>query len=183
MIWNSQERQHSTPCDVVLTNQRLIGYYFVSFPRERLFFEELTLSHITHVSLRQKSFEPIFRELMISEGQRKIYIRAPRQKIETLYAELRSAIEQDAPASESVFEHESSDQSSRPSPAYGRQEIRAPFANSPLAITLLFIGGLILEIVGAILWAVAHSSQAGLPLCVAGFISVITATLVRRQRR
>ena len=181
-IWDGGQQQHSTPCEIVLTNQRLLGYFFVSFPRERLFLEALTLSQITHISLRQKSFEPLFRELMVSEGERKIYIRAPRKKIEMLYAELREAINLYTPSTQTTFEAGTPDQSPRPAPVYGRQDIRRPFENSPLALLLLFIGGLVLEITGVLLWAGTHSSQTGLPLCVAGFLSVFTAMMVRRQQ-
>src|SRR5690348_9063486 len=93
-IWDGGQGQHSTPCDIVVTNQRVFGYYYVSFPRERLFLDALPLKSIRAVSLRQKSFEPLFRELLVSNSQRRIYIRAPRQKIESLNEALRSAIEQ-----------------------------------------------------------------------------------------
>lgn len=184
-IWDSGQGQRSTACDIVLTNQRLLGYVFVTFPRERLFLEALTLARITAVSFRQKTYEPIFRELLVSDGQQKVYIRAPRQKIEALYQELRSAIEQYAPAAEPTLEDEQGDEgptTAAAAPVYGRQEIRTTFEHSPLAITLLFVGGLILEIAGAVLWAVTHSAQTGLPLFIAGVVTVLTATLVRRQR-
>ena len=189
-IWDGEWEQRSMPCDVVLTNQRLIGYVFVTFPRERLFLEALSLSAITTVSLRHKSFEPLFRELLVSEGQRKVYIRAPRQKIESLYQALRTAIEQYAPGDvgprspclgdrdrvghDANVEHVS--------PVFGHQEIRGEFQRSPLAVTLLFTGGLLLEIAGAVLWAITQSIQAGLPLIIAGFIAVFTAFMLRRQR-
>jgi hypothetical protein len=190
-IWDSGWEQRSMPCDVVLTNQRLIGYVFVTFPRERLFLEALSLSAITTVSLRHKSFEPLFRELLVGEGQRKVYIRAPRQKIESLYQALRTAIEQYAPAAQSVL-HDNvepqfivgSDASvEHVSPVFGRQEIRREFQSSPLAITLLFTGGLVLEIAGALLWAITQSVQVGLPLIIAGLIAVFTAFMLRRQQR
>jgi len=182
-FWDSEQGQRSTPCDVVLTNQRLLGYAFVTFPRERLFLESLTLSHITSVSLRQKTFEPLFRELFISDGQRKVYIRTSRQKIETLYEALRSAVEQYAPGTEATLEAQPVDPATHITPVYGRQDVRIPFENSPLAITILFIGGIIMEISGVFIWSASHSAQAGLPLCAAGFIAVMTAILVRRQRR
>ncbi len=189
-IWDSGWEQRSMPCDVVLTNQRLIGYVFVTFPRERLFLEALSLSAITTVSLRHKSFEPLFRELLVSEGQRKVYIRAPRQKIESLYLALRIAIEQYAPAAQSALHDDveprfmvgSDANVEQVSPVFGRQEIRKEFQHSPLAITLLFTGGLALEIAGAVLWAITQSIQAGLPLIIAGFIAVFTAFMLRKQR-
>lgn len=182
-IWDSGQEQRSEPCDVVLTNQRLFGYVYVTFPRERLFLDSLSLNAIKAVTFRQKTFEPLFRELLVSDGQRKVYIRAPRQKIEGLYNALRSAIEHYAPQTQAALEHEEASHANQTAPTFGRQEIRAPFERSPLAITLLFIGGLILEIAGIFLWAVTQSSQIGLPLIIAGFVAVITAILVRRQRR
>jgi hypothetical protein len=182
-IWDSGWEQRSMPCDVVLTNRRLIGYVFVTFPRQRLFLEALSLSAITTVSLRHKSFEPLFRELLVSEGQRKVYIRAPRQKIESLYQALRNAIEQYAPGGvEPRFIVGNDANVEHVSPVFGRQEIRREFQNSPLAITLLFTGGLVLEIAGAVLWAITQSVQVGLPLIIAGLIAVFTAFMLRRQR-
>src|SRR6516225_5386663 len=137
-IWDSGQEHHSKPCDVVLTNQRLFGYVYVTFPRERLFLDALSLNAITTVTFRQKTFEPLFRELLISDGQRTVYIRAPRQKIESLYNALRSAIERYAPHAQPALEHEETDHPDETTPAFGRQEIRAPFERSPLAITLLF---------------------------------------------
>ncbi len=182
-IWDSGWEQRSMPCDVVLTNQRLIGYVFVTFPRQRLFLETLSLNAVTTVSLRHKSFEPLFRELLVSEGQRKVYIRAPRQKIESLYQALRNAIEQYAPGGvEPRFIVGNDANVEHVSPVFGRQEIRREFQNSPLAITLLFTGGLLLEIAGAVLWAITQSVQVGLPLIIAGLIAVFTAFMLRRQR-
>jgi len=181
-IWDSGQHQRSMPCDVVLTNQRLFGYVYVTFPRERLFLDALSLTSIKAVTFRQKTFEPLFRELLVSDGQRKVYIRAPRQKIESLYDALHSAIAHYAPHAQPALEHVEASHTNETTPSFGRQEIRTPFERSPLAITLLFIGGLLLEVVGAALWAITQSSQIGLPLLVAGFVAVITAILVRRQR-
>jgi hypothetical protein len=181
-IWDSGQERRSEPCDVVLTNQRLFGYFYVTFPRERLFLDALSLTAIKTVTFRHKTFEPLFRELLVSDGQRKVYIRAPRQKIERLYNALRSAIEHYAPRAQPAFEHHEAGRANQTTLTFGRQEIHAPFEHSPLAITLLFIGGLILEIGGFSLWAVTQSSQIGLPLIIAGFVAVITAILVRRQR-
>src|SRR6266704_6066059 len=96
-IWDSGQEQRSMPCDVVLTNQRLFGYVYVTFPRERLFLDALTLTAIKAVTFRQKKFEPVFREFLVSDGQHKVYIRAPRKKLERLYEALQSAMEQYAP--------------------------------------------------------------------------------------
>jgi hypothetical protein len=170
------------PCDVVLTNQRLLGYAFVTFPRERLFLESLMLSRITHVSFRQKTFEPFFRELFISDGQHNVYIRTSRQKVEVLYEALRAVIEEYGPNAETALSAQSLDATPRVAPVYGRQDIRTPFERSPLAVTMLFIGGLVLEIGGVLIWSATHSAQTGFPLCAAGFAAVLTAILVRRAR-
>jgi len=180
-IWDSGQEQRSVPCDVVLTNQRMFGYYYVTFPRERLFMDALTLIDIKIVTFRQKTFEPVFRELLVSDGQHKVYIRAPRKKIERLYAALQSAMELYGPNKQSTLQTEETKPFNEPTTAFGRQEIRTTFERSPLAIILLFIGGLVLEIGGIILWATTQSAPTGLPLIVAGFVAVITAILVRRQ--
>jgi hypothetical protein len=194
-IWDGGQEKRSTACDVILTNQRLLGYYFVSFPRERVFLDALTLTKIRNVAVREKNFEPLFRELLISEGQRKIYIRAPRQKIETLYAELRSAIETYAPLNKAALGENAEDEEVEEStnseqaettlptaPVYGRQEIKTSFESSNIAIVMLFMGGLVLEIGGASLWATVGQTI-GLPLCIAGFVLVFAAIAQRRQRR
>jgi hypothetical protein len=181
-IWDNGQAQRSMPCDVVLTNQRLFGYVYVTFPRERLFLDALSLTEIKAVTFRQKTFEPVFREMLVRDGQRKVYIRAPRKKIESLYEALRSAMEQYAPKAKTAIEHEETSNVNETAPSFGRQEIRTTFESSPLAIILLFIGGLILEIVGIVLWTATQSTQIGLPLIVAGIVAVITAILVRRQK-
>jgi hypothetical protein len=187
--------QRPMPCDVIVTNQRLIGYVFTTFPRERLFLEQFSLPDIISVSLRQKSYEPLFRELRVRDMQHKVYIRAPRQKIENLYTALRTAIEQAHPTTDTAFEGDASveptqstesterTESVRTTPIYGRQEISTPFENSPLAITLLFVGGIVLEIGGVLLWSATRSAASGFPLCIAGFVSVLIAIFIRRQRR
>jgi hypothetical protein len=181
-IWDSGQEQGIVPCDVVLTNQRIFGYYYVIFPRERLFLDALTLTEIKHVTFRQKSFEPVFRELLVTDGQRKVYIRAPRKKIERLYEALQSAMERFGSNTQSTAQREETKPTNETTAAFGRQEIRTTFERSPLAITLLFTGGLVLEIGGIVLWTTTQSAPTGLPLIVAGFVAVITAFLVRRRR-
>jgi hypothetical protein len=90
-IWDNGQQRHSSACDVIITNQRLFGYIYTRFPRERLFLDALPLKEIKAITLRQKSFEPVFRELRVRAGNRDIFIRAPRQKIESVYEALRSA--------------------------------------------------------------------------------------------
>jgi hypothetical protein len=181
-IWDSGQEQRSVPCDVVVTNQRIFGYYFVTFPRERLFMDALNLTEIKAVTFRQKTFEPVFRELLVSDGKHKVYIRAPRKKLERLYEVLQSAMEIYGPNTQPAIQNEETKPINEAPTAFGRQEIRTTFERSPLAITILFIGGLILEIGGIVLWTTTHSSQTGLPLIIAGFVAVITSILVRRQK-
>jgi len=184
-IWDNGQGQHSTPCEVIVTNQRLLGYYSVSFPRKRFFLDELSLAALTAVSLRQKTYEPIFRELLVRDNQRKIYIRAPRRYIEALFAALRVTTEEYTPTAQPAFEDQSKeDTTRRTSPlTYGRQDIRRSFERSPLAITLLFVGGIALEVLGFVLWGATQSAQIGIPLFIAGLVAVLTATFVKRQQR
>jgi len=186
-------QSRSTTCDIILTNQRLIGYTHIRFPRERLFLESFPLQALTVVSLRQKSHEPCFREVLVSDGQRRAYIRSSRQKIEQLYAALHPLNENSASNApiepETTTDEDASETttettpSSQPAMVYGRQDIRRTFDQSPLGITVLFIGGLLLEILGVLLWSTTHSAQIGLPLCIAGFACVIAATTQRRRHR
>ena len=184
-IWDGGQEKKSTACDVIYksTSAWLLRCHF---PRERLFLDALTLTKICSVAVRQKNFEPLFRELLVSEEKREVYIRAPRQKIETLYAELRSAIETYAPATQIAYEGEAENElveTTPPvAPIYGRQEIKRSFESSNIAIVLLFMGGLVLEIGGASLWATVGQTI-GLPLCIAGFVLVFAAIVQRRQRR
>ena len=186
-IWESGKEQRSTPCDVIVTNQRLLGYYAVDFPRKRLFLEELSLSTITAVTLRHKTYEPLFRELMVSNAQRKIYIRTSRSNIESLYAALHSATKQHASAAPTTPDETLPEQQTPvPTPTssvFGRQDIRTTFSQSPLAIVLLFVGGLALEIIAFGLWLATQSIPVALPLFVAGLVAVLTAIIVSRQRQ
>jgi hypothetical protein len=183
-IWDGGQESHGTACDIIVTSQRVFGYIYTTFPRERLFLDALPLASIRAVTLREKSFEPLFRELLLSSSKRKIYIRAPRQKIESLQAALRAAMAQEntetPPGTDLV---DTPSVTSAQAPVYGKQDIRGTFERSPLAIVMLFVGGLALEILGAVLWIVSQSAQAGLPLCAAGFVAVVTSILVQRQRR
>jgi len=184
-IWDSGKEDHSAPCEVIVTNQRLIGYYCVTFPRKRVFLEDIQFAGISGVTLRHKTFEPLFRELCVREGSRKLYIRASRRHSEDLYAALRSACEQDVPAARATFMHEQTQQeqpTALNAPVFGRQEVRTTFERSPLAMTLLFMGGSALEVTGFVVWEATQSLQAGLPLFIAGLVAVLTAVLVWRQR-
>ena len=185
-IWGSNERSHSEACDVILTDQRLIGFYYKSFPREFVFFEALDLSAITHVTLRQKTYQPVFREIVVSQGMHKVSIRTPRQKSEVLYAALCTVTSARHRSGEQQATSQSSEVSvttdTLPAPVYGREDVRTAFDTSPLAIVLLFVGGIVLEIVGVILWSVTQNSQIGLPLCMAGFVAICVAILQARQR-
>ena len=187
-IWDNGRARHSTACDVIITNLRIFGYISTRFPRPRLFLDALSLADIQAVSLRQKSFEPVFRELFVSTGQRSVYIRAPRQKIEKLYNALRLATGQDRAENALILTgtavNEPPATPGQPlGKVVGKQEIHVSFERSSLAIVALFVGGLLLEIGGALLWQAAQSEQAGLPLCIAGFVAVVTGILLARERR
>jgi len=184
-IWDSiptgESEQRATTCEIVLTNQRLLGFMYTKFPRERLFLEAFSLVGITTLSFRQKSFDPLFRELLVSDSLRTAYIRSSREKVELLYREIQSAIETYAPHTTSS-DNSSEEATVRPAPVYERKEVRTSFEQSSLGITVLFVGGLLLEIIGVLAWSVTKSGQIGLPLCIAGFIAVFFATLTRRER-
>lgn len=185
-IWDGGQEGHSAACDIIVTNQRIFGYIYKTFPRERLFLDALPLASIRAVSLREKSFEPLFRELLVSTGKRKVYIRAPRQKIESLQDTLRSAIEQGSPETQPDTHTAGTPTATNAqprTPIYGKQDIRGSFERSPLAIVMLFVGGLLLEIAGVAVWIVSQSAQTGLPLCGAGLVAVVTSILLLRQRR
>jgi len=188
-IWESvpaaESEQRAVTCEIVVTNQRVLGYMHTKFPRERLFFAAFSLAGITTLSFRQRSFDPLFRELFISDGVRKAYIRSSREKIELLYHELQPAIATYFPhatSSTQVADDTSTEITARPAPVYERKTIRTPFEQSSLGITVLFVGGLLLEILGVIAWSVTKSGQIGLPLCLAGIFAVVIATLTRRQQ-
>src|SRR5713226_3974879 len=165
-IWDSGKGPRSTACEVIVTTRRLMGFYAVSFPRPRRFLEDMPLASMASVSFRHKTYEPLFRELLVSDGQSKVYIRAPRRYIEALYGALRSATEQYAATAQPTFEDIVPEDDTpattttegainraptegainRAPTIYGRQDIRTSFSRSPLAITLLFVGGILLEI-------------------------------------
>ncbi len=179
-IWDGGQSERSTPCDVIVTNQRLLGYYF---SRRRVFLEAVDLAEITTVSLRNKTHEPLFRELLVSYGKRRVYIRAPRRHIEALFTALHLAVEEYAGAAHATFTDVLPAETPRPLPIYGRQDVRTPFERSPLAVILLFVGGLVLEIIGFVLWGLTGSISISAPLFVAGLIAVLTAIFIRRQHR
>ncbi|HVU68425.1 MAG TPA: hypothetical protein VHD63_14905 [Ktedonobacteraceae bacterium] len=212
-IWENATDHQSNACDLVLTNQRLFGYIYTTFPRERLFLDALELTDITAVSIRQKSFEAVFRELLVSDPRKRVYIRATSKKIEETYSALRAAIADYAPragalasaSQETAHPGASSDEPaatsadaarqepatgqqqefSSPSggPSYSRQRLNQPLERSPLGITILLLGGLLLEIAGILSWFALNNPQAGIPLILAGLVAVIVATIARRQLR
>lgn len=207
-IWENVTDRQSNACDLVLTNQRIFGYIYTTFPRERLFFDALELKAITAVSIRQKNFQAMFRELLVSDHQKRIYIRATGKKIEEIYSALRSAIAdnvslnpKDSQVQESqaldrqndvhnetgstdLAEHQNETASPQTDgPIYSRQHIRQPLERSPLGITILMIGGLLLEIAGVLGWAIFSNPQMGITLILTGLFAVIIATIARRQRR
>lgn len=181
-FWDNGEVNYSTACDIVLTNQRIMGYYYKSFPREHLFLDALNLDELTSVEYRQKSFEPLFRELALRDEKRRVYLRTTRQHTETLYNLLREHTNQSL-TQQGTYQATAGEQAPQPhqETRYERQEIRTKFENSTLGITLLFVGGLVLEILGVVLWR-TQGAGIGWPLCLAGLVAVFTALLVRRQR-
>jgi hypothetical protein len=188
-IWENATTKQSNAGDLVLTNQRLFGYIYTTFPRERLFLDDLELDRIKIVSIKEKSFEAVFRELFVSDGEKRIYIRATRKKIEETYTTLQATLAEYAPAALTAnargeaTESQGTEQTKPPAgPIYGRQQVRQPLERSALGITILLVGGLLLEIVGALAWAITGSLQTGMPLFLAGIVAVIVATLARRQR-
>lgn len=186
-IWDGvRSARTSTACDVIVTNQRIFGYIYTTFPRERFFLDALPLASIQAVTLREKSFEPVFRELLVSSSERKIYIRAPRQKIESLRAALRQALGEEntgRPATSTTIDRARENRAQTTAPAFGTQDMRGTFERSLLSILVLFVGGLLLEILGVVVWIITQSAQTGLPLCGAGLVAVITSILLMRQRR
>lgn len=183
-IWDGGENHQGTPCDVVVTNQRVLGFYARSFPRERLFLDSVPLTSFKAVSYRQKTNEPLFRELLLNTGERKIYIRAPRKRIEELYAALRAAIEEYAPEARSALadKQETSLAQIAEAPVFGRQEIKTPFESSSLGITLLFVGGFVLELLGILFAYLTGSLANGIPLFIAGLVAYLASLFLRRRR-
>ncbi len=183
-IWDSiptdESERRSITCEIVVTNGRLLGFQYTKFPRERLFLEAFPLSSITTLTFHQRSFDPLFRELLVSDGLRNVYIRSSREKIELLNREVQSAIEMYAPHATSSGEEESGGGEGTATPIYERKQLRTTFEQSHLGLTVLFVGGLLLEILGVFLWATIRSAQIGFPLCIAGFFAVFIAILSRR---
>jgi len=219
-IWDNATEHQSNACDLVLTNQRIFGYIYTTFPRERLFLDALELNTITAVSIRRKSFEALFRELFVSDSQKRIYIRATSKKIEETYTALRGAIAEYAPATQATLQtadapasgqaekqlhqpgettddaytlqgnqqtEQAGPQSQRDAPAsgpvYSQQRIRQPLERSPLGITILLVGGLILEIGGILAWTALGNAQMGITFILTGLFAVVIATIARRQLR
>jgi hypothetical protein len=92
VIWENATAQQTQACDLLLTNQRLFGYIPTTFARSHAFVDDLELASIKVVSLRKKSHEVMFRELLVSDGDKKIYLRATRKKIEETYETIRAVI-------------------------------------------------------------------------------------------
>lgn len=202
-IWDNGQSKTSTACDVIVTNQRILGYYYKSFPREHLFVDALNLADLKQVTWREKSHEPIFREILVSDGQRQVYIRTPRQKCEELYATLKEGTQHtitSAPATS--YEQQVREEGTTPSTdteqtplsstvpqsqqqatIYGREEIKRPFEYSSLAVVLLLVGGIFLELIGIIAWSATNQSSVGVPLIIAGLLAFIVSIVVRKQSR
>jgi hypothetical protein len=190
-IWDSGNNNHSTACDVVVTNQRLLGYYYRSFPRERVFIETMDLRDIDTVVWRKKNYEPVFREIMVGDSVHKIYIRTPQQKSVLLYDTLHMLTEHNSQADkqnevsletgsdEQIAEQEQVQASEQRAPIYGREEVVRPFERTPLAGALLIVGGILLEIIGIVLLYTTNSISISIPLFIAGFVAVGASFLSR----
>ncbi|GCE27787.1 hypothetical protein KDA_32710 [Dictyobacter alpinus] len=197
-IWDGGQSSHSTPCDVIITNQRLLGFYYKSFPRERIFVDALNLADLRTVTWRDKNHEPVFREIQVKDDKRSIYIRTPRQKSESLYAALQAAVGTtyktiptpgeteptiettvDQPDSTSTGQLQSSAEES--GPVFNREEVRRPFENTSLAAVLLMVGGIILEIISLSVLFTTHNTSVSTPLFIAGFVAVAGSFMARRS--
>lgn len=191
VIWENATQKQSNACDLILTNQRLFGYIFTTFPRTRLFLDDLDLEQVQGVTTRVKDFDVVFRELLVKGGGKTIYIRAPRKKIEELSRTLRATIAQYTSGSvpparvsqETPVAQEGGEEKPRPILNDEKQVVKQTLERSPLGITILLTGGILLEIVGAIVWFETASVQTGLPLFLAGIIALLVAALTLRQLR
>lgn len=184
-IWDGAQKAHSETCEVIITNKRIIGYYYRSFPREKLFLDALNLEDITQIARQPRSYSPIFQQLEISTSQRKIYIRAPHQQIALLCQALEEAT--NLPLQELKATEKAKVAKTSLKPASSETKTTEPkrisFEESPLGITLLFAGGIILEFLGLWAWTSTNSSAVGMPICIAGFVAVAAAIFIRRQQR
>ena len=188
VIWESLQDKQSQACDLVLTDQRVFGYIYTRVPRERLFLDALELASIQQVSLRQKNYQAVFNELLLSDGEKKILVRSTRKKIQQISERLRQEIAAHSTDAQTALAdsdpgEQAAEQTPRRGPSYREQKIRRPLERSPLGITLLLVGGLAIEVLGLLVWLTTASLQTGLPLFVAGLVAVITATFMRRQLR
>lgn len=196
-IWDNGQGRASTACDVIVTNQRVMGYYYKSFPREHLFVDALNLADVKQVTWREKSHEPIFREILVSDGHRQVYIRTPRQKCEELYSALKESTQHNIPSTLDINHEQSSKAEDTPSTSateqapqspvqqqatvYTREEIKQTFEYSSLAVVLLLVGGIFLELIGIIAWSASGQSSVGIPLLIAGLLAFVVSIVVRKQ--
>jgi len=191
-IWDGGQNNHSTACDVIVTNQRVIGYYYRGFPRERIFFDALNLADLRTVTWRKKNYEPIFREILVSDGQRDVYLRTAQQKSEFLYETLRLANDKTAMPASATRDNEVETEQT-PSDAgqtqvmaqptdtvYTREQVRGTFESSSLAVTLLLVGGILIEVFSIIMLFTLHNMSISGPLFIAGFIAVAASLIARK---
>ncbi|GHO83030.1 hypothetical protein [Dictyobacter formicarum] len=193
-IWDGGQSSHSTACDVIITNQRVIGYYYRGFPRERIFIDSLNLADLRTVTWRKKKYEPVFREILVSNGRRNVYIRTPQQKSEFLYEALRLANDTTAKPESAATDNEVETQAQQPTPTsgqvqvaakstgpvYTREQVRRSFENSSLAVVILLVGGVLIEIISLFLLFTLHNASISGPLFIAGFVAVAASFLARR---
>lgn len=193
-IWDGGQSSHSTACDVIVTNQRVIGYYYRGFPRERIFIDSLNLADLRKVTWRKKKYEPVFREILVSDGRRDVYIRTPQQKSEFLYEALRLANDITAHPASAAIDNEEGAHTEQPAPTsgqtqvtaeptgpvYAQEQVRRPFENSSLAVVLLLVGGVLIEIISLFLLFTLHNASISVPLFIAGFVAVAASFMARR---
>ncbi|MGH2508120.1 MAG: hypothetical protein ACRDHZ_12050 [Ktedonobacteraceae bacterium] len=147
-IWDNTTEKQSNACDLVLTNQRIFGYIYSTFPRARLFLDTVELDHIQQVSSRQKSFEAVFRELFVSDGRKNIYIRTTRKKLEDISAALHSVLAEHAPTTYARLDKNTSEEQLATTkeaipaaPIFSHEKVQQRMERSPIGITLLLVGG------------------------------------------
>ncbi|WP_126597192.1 hypothetical protein [Dictyobacter aurantiacus] len=194
-IWDGGQSNHSTACDIIVTNQRVIGYYYRSFPRERVFFDALNLADLRTVTWRKKNYEPVFREILVSDGKRDVYIRTAQQKSEFLYETLRLANDTTARPDLTAQDSKAGVQQPASTTAqtqvmqepgkavYTREQVRGTFESSSLAVTILLVGGILIEILSLLLLFATHSVSISGPLFIAGFVMVVGSFLARKSPR
>ncbi len=172
-IWDNGQSQKSRPCEIVLTDQRLLGFFR---SRRETSVEEFALEAIQTVTFREKQYEPIFRELLVSDGVRRVFIRAPKKKLEELYIRLQATLKLQTSTGEAVT-------ASKSSPTFERENLStASYESSSAGLTMLLGLGIAMECLSLFLCTAAQNLQAAAPLFIVGFMAVCLAFIIRRRR-